>query len=97
MNSVSLCNIKVGNDSYYANEEDKYVINERSEMSITALVLGLLTLFYVLKKASEQLSFLLIVPFASGLFLVVMGSIQLKKYTDSINDVKGYGKNCRSS
>lgn len=98
MNSISNpCNVKVGKDQFYANEEDKYVINDRSEMAIIALVCGILNILYTMKKASEERSFSLIIPLFSGLFLVVLGSIQLKRYLDAVNDVKGYGRNCRSS
>ena len=97
MNSINTCNVKIGNDSFYAKEEDKYVINERPDISITLLVSGILTIFYILKKASEDRSILLIVPLFSGLLCIVIGSMQLKKYRDAVNDVKGYGRNCRSS
>lgn len=92
MNSIN-CNVKIGKDQYYANPEDKYVIHERTEMAITALVIGLLTLLYVLRKAEERSIFLLI-PFLSGLMCVILGSIQLKKYMDAVNNVKEYGRKC---
>lgn len=96
MNIPLNCNVNLGNEKYYANEKDKYVIQERTEISIIALVIGSLTLLYVLKKASEERSIFLLIPFLSGLMCVIIGSIQLKKYVDSVNNVKEYGKTCRS-
>lgn len=94
-NNTLQCNVKIGNDHYYANPQDKYVIQERTELAITALVVGIVSLLYVLRKATEERSIFLLIPFSSGLLCVVFGSIQLKKYMDAVNNVKEYGRNCR--
>ena len=96
MNSSSMnCNVKIGNDHYYANPKDKFIIQEqRLVFSITVLIIGILTLLYVLRK--EDRSIFLIIPFCSGLSCVVISSIQLKNYNEAVSDVKEYGRNCHS-
>lgn len=95
---MNRCNVQIGNDPYYANEEDKYtIIKERYDIAITAIVIGLLSLIYTLKQAYTQQSIFILLPFSSGLLCVILGSIQLNNYMEAVNNVKGYGKYCQRS
>lgn len=89
------CNVKIGNQQYYASSVNKYIIENNEIIPIIALIVGSLTLLYVLYKASDDRSLLLIIPFLAGVVCLVFGSIYVDNYREAVSKTKEEGKNCK--
>ena len=98
--SSPLCNVKIGNATYYANQKDKQLIESGMLSYVFLSLFGFCCILGGSKILLEEDKNIMLIGFfliMFGITLLIFGIITVTRYYQTVQRVKTQNKDCRLS